>query len=290
MNTNIQLHQIGMLLKQDLSYNKGKYISYAIGFTLLAILFIFLVFMAYTINMRYANGTNYHEGRFAHPENFLDIAIAQGNAINFIGSLFMCYLATRIFFNMQTKQQRIAYLMLPANNIAKFLARLISIVGLGIAIILAATIISDAIFCIYCFVHNPETCHSITIAYLNSLFTINTPADCSLLQKCVGCFLSWSFFIWCHSLFVLGGTLFRKHTTILCVGIAFVVWQILIFTTPKITGLGIFAILNNVILEHHWMLGVSLSVISLGLAFFCYRTSYKIFRRMQVINNKWLNL
>ena len=105
--------------------------------------------------------------------------------------------------------------------------------------------------------------------------------------------LTWAFYI--HSLFIVGGTLFRRQPFLLtCATIAIVV--ILLGT-----------ILNQMDVSFDFKTGVLdentrkiittfhpafyiLHSVLCPLVIFHYWLSYKLFTRMQVINNKWLNV
>ena len=95
---------------------------------------------------------------------------------------------------------------------------------------------------------------------------------------------AWAF--WVHSLYILGGALFRRRQFVLTtlahciIGLAFTPIIVdFVDSLDKATAEQMFCIVM-------WTAG---SVFTL-LFLLNWWLSYKIFRRMQVINNKWLNL
>ena len=95
---------------------------------------------------------------------------------------------------------------------------------------------------------------------------------------------AWAF--WVHSLYILGGTLFRRRqfvqTTLAHCVIGLVFTPILInFVDTSYT-----VALRETIISMVWVAAVVFIV--WGLV--DWWLSYRIFRRMQVINNKWLNI
>jgi hypothetical protein len=109
---------------------------------------------------------------------------------------------------------------------------------------------------------------------------------------------AWMFFTWVfyiHSLFIVGGTLFRR--------------QQFLFTSMSIIVVGILLVsflshldLHIDCIRHSWDEKTSsysttyypffyiLHTTLCALIVFHYWASYKLFTRMQVINNKWLNV
>ena len=94
-----------------------------------------------------------------------------------------------------------------------------------------------------------------------------------------------------HAAYILGGTLFRKQQFVLTTIAIVVIGYIMMFTwhSPVIDNANLFDLdEKGKSVPNAWFY-----VVSIGgylLTALCYWLSYKIFCRMQVINNKWLNV
>lgn len=147
---------------------------------------------------------------------------------------------TFIFKNMRTKEQRISYLMVPATDLEKWLARIVYI------------------FAVY-FI-------GLNLAYIAAIILV----------------------VWGHSVYLLGGTLFRKQP--------FILTSLAMFALNMILGT-VVSLINNFVPIFYYLgewdaniiFGI-LAFIGLALTVMNYWLSYKIFSHMQVINNKWLNI
>ena len=86
-----------------------------------------------------------------------------------------------------------------------------------------------------------------------------------------------------HSFFILCGTLFRKHTIVVS-GILFIVMTYLvIYVIESVPDTITTCLMHG---DNSWIF----SIAELLLAGFQYWLSYKVFTRMQVICNRWINL
>jgi hypothetical protein len=94
-----------------------------------------------------------------------------------------------------------------------------------------------------------------------------------------------------HAAYILGGTLFRKQQFVLTTIAIVIIGYIMVFTwhSPVIDNANLFDLdEKGKSVPNAWFY-----VVSIGgylLTALCYWLSYKIFCRMQVINNKWLNV
>lgn len=198
-------------------------------------------------------------------------------------------LGTCIFTNMKTKQKRENFLMLPANNLEKFVARLLlTTIGTFVGIF-CSLVIGDILQLIFSFFTTPGFHTSITWAVIKNMILAQFSPDQPSMPIYVCAFL-----IFAHSFATLGGTFYRKMPTILTVCTSILLSIILGFALNE---LGHFIQLNaNINIDFSqgttavYCLEAALTIISLALSAFNYWASYKIFTRMQVICNKWINL
>lgn len=127
-----------------------------------------------------------------------------------IGMLWFCliYTASRMFRYLNTRKSAIPYLMLPASNKDKFLANIIMSLGGTFAMFIVALLGADLVQALFNLAVRFTT-GSITANFVEKLFEVSIGAN-SLTDN----FIVIILFIWAHSIFTLGSTIFRKHSFI----------------------------------------------------------------------------
>lgn len=229
-------------------------------------------------------GLNMHPG---YAENSLRSAMlmCSGMFLIFV-SIGGCW----IFDNMKTKEQRITFKMLPASDLEKFAARALCVTVIWVAIGLAAFCAADITRMLLMLVTGADRVYSLIPEFMSlPLLKINMPDDptntlgLSLTATVIAFF---SFCTWGHASYVLGGTLFRRRqfalTTVCHILLGFVVSTVLslkINIRTEDDAIQTVKILTN-----------TSAVVFPILTVLCWWLSYKIFKRMQVINNKWINI
>lgn len=121
---------------------------------------------------------------------------------------------------MITKEKRIAFLMLPATMIEKFVARfLIVTVGMAAAIIVAASLAEITRYLVLPLFNLPEAFHQSVLYHLLSMAAIDGEqvfrGSGSALnmsyQNWLGELCGWAFLVWSHSLYILGGVIGTRN-------------------------------------------------------------------------------
>lgn len=217
---------------------------------------------------------------------------------NYVGSttsfgvVFFCFSmlfgASFLFAGMKDTRKRSAFLLWPVSNLEKYIiSLLLSILWLAV-ITIGAYLLADALRVFIDWV----TGRVIIWGLPRIVGGVFGSAPFEYWQ------IAWMLFAWVfyiHSLYIVGGTLFRRQqflltsATIAVVGILLV--MILNQINPQIdfiTGTWDEKTLtyNQIFHPSFYILN---TVVSL-LIVFHYWASYKLFTRMQVINNKWLNV
>ena len=207
--------------------------------------------------------------------------------------------ACNIFSNMKTKLQRESFMMLPANNLEKYAARFLMMSVGSILIMVIATLIGDFVQFILSFFMTPGYHASIIGSSLRQIYKAATNTGdnpiCILAGQCKieAALVGWSFLIMIYSFTLLGGTFFRKQPIILTAVSGIVIYMIVGYCGSKLEDWGAFDFYTHL---NHDNPGTSLciaifwSVVFLALAAFSLWASYKLFTRMQVICNKWINI
>lgn len=209
------------------------------------------------------------------------------NTCTFIYVLLIVFSGTWIFADIKTKGQRIALKMLPATDLEKFLVRFIAItLGTSVAGIVAFCI-ADVLRVAVCLAVGIDyvgfgLAEFITnIANASNLVTWES-GNTSFLTTFVGVQLC----VWAHSLYMLGSVLLRRYQYVIVTILLFLVviglsWMSSLFPagglTPNADG-------------QHAMLTYTLAAVLAVATVADWWLSYKVFSRMQVINNKWINL
>ena len=196
-----------------------------------------------------------------------------------------------LFNNMNTKEQRITFKMLPATDLEKFVVRAIYVTVVWWITAFVAFCLADLFRMLVCLVSGTEIVGSAVPDFLGMLFsddnhTVNINGESEIFSSVavVAAANAWGF--WVHSLYVLGGAFFRRRqfvlTTLVHAVIGLVFMPIVISDADKIDGDSLRESFNAVM----W----SVTAVFTLLGLLDWWLSYKIFRRMQVINNKWINL
>ena len=289
MNKTFDLHRFGMVLRWDLLTNWKSYFysiaGLAIGIIMLSISMLYSFPHSYFIVERDLN--YYYECRMT----------------GFLAAIFMLFnfiSACNIFSNMKTKLQRESFMMLPANNLEKYAARFLMMSIGSIIMMLIATLIADFVQFVLSFFMTPGYHASIIGSSLSQIYKAATDATCNnpisiLAWQCKidAALVGWSFLIMIYSFTLLGGTFFRKQPIILTAVSGIIIFMIIGYCGSELEEWGAFDFFKHLNYDN---LGTSLcmaifwSVIFLALAASSLWASYKIFTRMQVICNKWINM
>lgn len=216
--------------------------------------------------------------------NFTSFALFVFLIICFIGG---CW----IFSNMKTKEQRITFKMLPATDLEKFVVRALYATVVWWLMAFVAFCLADLFRMLVSLVAGVSIKGS-AVPLFFSMISANTDVNINTLNSGDVAFAAaiytmanaWAF--WAHSLYILGGTLFRRRqfvlTTLAHSIIGLVFTPMLIHFVDSSDSLA----LRDSLVAIVWTAAAVFAVWGL----LDWWLSYRIFRRMQVINNKWLNI
>lgn len=194
-------------------------------------------------------------------------------------------MASCIFSNLRTKTYRENFLMLPASNKEKYMARLLLMVFLSLIELCIILFATDAIQLAFSYIINPEFHVSISWPVLKSIFgsTLFTRWE---EQDAI----FYSFFIFAHSFCTLGGTFYRKMAPLFTFATGLVLFLALGYLENWMAHTGFLNFLTPYTEGHNYIFTTVLCIFFLAISAFNYWASYKIFTRMQVISNKWINI
>lgn len=288
MNKTFDLHRFGMVLRWDLLTNWKSYFYSIAG---LAIGIIML-----SISMLYT-----------FPHNHYTVGGDLGNyyedgMTGFLATILIAFFfvsACNIFSNTKTKLQRESFMMLPANNLEKYAARFLMMSVGSILTMLIATLIADFVQFVFSFFMTPGHHASIIGCFLSQIYkaatnTGNNPI-CILAGQCKidAALLGWSFLTMIYSFCLLGGTFFRKQPIILTAVSGIIIFMIVVYCGSKLEAWEAFDFYTHLKYDNpgtSLCIAIFWSVVFLALAAGSLWASYKLFTRMQVICNKWINI
>lgn len=274
-NNNFQFSRLLMVMRWDMFTNLKSYLNMMLGMTFA--LLPFFIMQLYQLSKQYQ----------LFPDTIDLSYLGMSQYVLMIFSIAMYMMATQIFMVMKTTGQREQFLMLPASNLEKYISRfLFSTLGAAVAMI-TAIVVSDLVQLIFSFVLLPGHHQSVCLSIMALLWKIWTTFIESI--DSAGALMLSLLIMTCgvlvHSFFILCGTLFRKHTIVMS-GILFIVMiYLVIYVIESVPGTITTCLMHG---DNSWIF--CLLIAELLLAGFQYWLSYKVFTRMQVICNRWINL
>lgn len=208
------------------------------------------------------------------------------NIAVFFYAIFLVYMltfSTLIMSNISDKTRRINAFILPASKLEKFVSRYIFLFIIIPLVAIVGLFVGDLVQMLVLKIVTGDA-YSITLCFLNRLGEMFDSEDAYTTF-----FSAW--FI--HSFLLLLGTCFRRHAWIKSALVAVAITIVIIL----ISIVGTKEILDFIYGEHNYnvvLIDSPWVTIAIYLAFFAvtvfnYLASFRIYTRMQAINNKWHN-
>lgn len=283
MNQCFSFARLGMVMKRDLMENGKKnlyrFLGPYAGF-LLVILFCYMIKCDYSA-----------------------FQITMLSAFSLILVFGGYYTASSIMENMDTQQNRISFLMLPATPLEKFITRAMYVtIGFALTIFMSLLLAEATRFLFLPLFNLPEEYHQSVLPFmweeLTRFETMKFAGEGAEESYAIGYLsntIGWLLPLWGHSLFILGGCYWQKHPFWKTLGIIILVNHLL--GLVGILLLQSFKDINWQI-DEEW-LEANLSWITIDgiLSFFIvlftcllalnWWLSYRCFKRSQVIKPKF---
>ena len=212
------------------------------------------------------------------------------------GIFFFCvamlFGISSMFSQMKDTRKRSAYLLWPVSNLEKYIISFLLYFGLMLVLTVSAYLLTDTLLVFIDWVTGRVVIWG--VPKLSDPFT--APDGPFEYWQMVWMLFAWVFYT--HSLYTLGGTLFRRQQFLLTSGTIIVTVILLTIILNQIDwDSAHFEFITGTWDEKtstythifHPSFYIINSVVSLFMVF-NYWASYKVFTRMQVINNKWLNI
>jgi hypothetical protein len=204
---------------------------------------------------------------------------------------WMLFGAGGMFSQMKDTRTRSAYLLWPVSNLEKYVISLLLSVVLMAVVTIGAFMFADALRVFVDWVTGRVVIWGLP-KFADGVFG---PAPFEHWQA------AWMLFTWVfyfHSLYIVGGTLFRRQQFLLTSVTIVAVSILLIIILNQIDWSGVDIEFINGYWDEKTQTYINvfhplfyiLNSVLCALIIFHYWASYKLFTRMQVINNKWLNV
>lgn len=282
MNNTFDFNRFKMVIRWDILSNWKTYfrtmIGLAFGITLLALICL-CTFRSRSLSS--IDAENLFFGTYSDVVSTNILIVFTISFYIFVGNCFR---------NMKTKIKRENFLMLPASNLEKYLSRLLNITVGGLLLTLGATIIADFIQFLFSFILTPGLHTSITWNFLTFIGNGFVEVNKSALDF-EGMLFMLINAIFVHSFFTLGATFFRKHPILSTTFTGLLLMLIIGYAINGLGEVGVFNFLDPVFVNAYSHAFIfAYIIIFLVISAFNYWASYKLFTRMQVICNKWINI
>ena len=209
------------------------------------------------------------------------------------GIIFFCFAmlftASGMFSQMKDTRKRSAYLLWPVSNLEKYVISIILSVFWMMVITIGAYVLADALRVFVDWVTGRVIIWGVPIIFNDVFGQAVFHNDWQMI------WFFFTFVFYVHSLYIVGGTLFRRQQFLLTSATIAVVGILLIMLLNQIKPDVEFVTgtwdekthtYNQIFHPFFYILNTTLC----ALIVFHYWASYKLFTRMQVINNKWLNI
>ncbi len=285
-----------------LSVNYRSLLTWTIGGTLMV--FLFEVIMVYLNAFRYSPQT-------------LIVDCGTIGAVLFVISCAV--MVCSVVSSINKKRKRESFLMLPSTNAEKYLALLVYTSVICVFCVLLALVAGDSLRMAWFWGRDmlgyttevegvnvydivPETDH-IAWAYRGNKVYWYTSSVPQFLYVLTYEYNYYSYFVyimrlitifvglmWTHSLYTLGGTLLQKYSFVIT-SLVLIVCVLLFAKTISYFELSVYQTLyvNGKYIEEIGVVAYIINIVLPLLSLFNYWASFHIFKRFELITNKWLN-
>ena len=283
-------NRFGKMLRWVLSVNKRR-ILYAMAASIVG------VFVGEMILLRLSN--------LYSPVIMLNQYGDVGAALFAVTSLI---LVSTIVSGVNEKRKREAFLMLPANNLEKFLALMTYTSVICVLGVFLAFVLGDSLRMMWFWISGPYTEIETSVmggpteyyywwsSAIPKMMDNLTPhileADsCNWFYLVMYIVVIAAIAVWTHSLLIIGGTLFRKYSFVISC-LVFILFWVIFGKTMQYFELSMFTSTWENDRYASGEVGIPayiLAVLLPLLSVFNYWASFRIFKGFQLITNKWTN-
>ena len=199
-----------------------------------------------------------------------------------------------VFYDLNKKPRREAFLMLPASNLEKFLSALAYVTIVWTFFVALSFVAGDTLRMVYRALVNGDEWISTVPMVVDIImpgFVDVFKYESTLEYLVMNTFVLSAFIVWMHSLYIYGGTLLRKYSFVASTIVLILFMMLLAWLTSHFH----LTIFTSSWEGDHYVgqvvgpLAYALAVVLPLLSVFNYWASYRIFKGFQLITNKWTN-
>ena len=278
--SNFNIARFGKLAKWSLVGNWRKWVRAYLIYTLC----LFLIYAFYTVafhnDLHSVDAVNIARSYSA----LMGVLAVMTNLM--VAVVLLSAMPARILAHLRGKQARVGYLMVPATGFEKYLLAFLEATVGGLLLVGCSILTADLLrFALSLMVWPGFN----GFVFMHSLDLITGPVS-SAISSPMSFYLIWQTMalsmVCCHATYTLGGVLFRKNswlfTTIAIVTLMFL---------GLFVGLD-FSFVGRLMFSENSFQAflVAVSALLAVLSAVEYWLGYRLFRRIQVISNKWTNI
>lgn len=264
---NFNIKRFWQTLKWQILYHKSKDIKRLL--TCACVFFFLMLFLSYT-------------------SIFVEqYSSAMSSILHAAFIIYLLFCGSSIL-RMSKRQQYVDKLMLPASKLEKYTASYLLTLVLGLAVLAVSFVVADVVNYLVMLLLNSDKATLVTLSLFNQVSDSNEYATAEEVVADVLAF--W----WIHSLYLLGGTFFRKRnwifTTLTLIVAFLVVGGGLTFVTWKTLNLLYGDYFRIVFIDGaEGYIGWGLAILTSAFIVLNYWLSYRFYKRIQLIGHKFTN-
>ena len=264
---NFNIKRFWQTLKWQILYHKSKDIKRLLTYA--CVFFFLMLFLSYT-------------------SIFVEqYSSAMSSILHAAFIIYLLFCGSSIL-RMSKRQQYVDKLMLPASKLEKYTASYLLTLVQGLAAIAVSFVVADVVNYLVMLLLNSDKATLVTLSLFNQVSDSNEYATAGEVVADVLAF--W----WIHSLYLLGGTFFRKRnwifTTLTLIVAFLVVGGGLTFVTWKTLNLLYGDYFRIVFVDgSEGYIGWGLAILTSAFIVLNYWLSYRFYKRIQLIGHKFTN-
>lgn len=264
---NFNIKRFWQTLKWQILYHKSKDIKRLL--TCACVFFFLMLFLSYT-------------------SIFVEqYSSAMSSILHAAFIIYLLFCGSSIL-RMSKRQQYVDKLMLPASKLEKYTASYLLTLVLGLAVLAVSFVVADVVNYLVMLLLNSDKATLVTLSLFNQVSDSNEYATAGEVVADVLAF--W----WIHSLYLLGGTFFRKRnwifTTLTLIVAFLVLGGGLTFVTWKTLNLLYGDYFRIVFIDGaEGYIGWGLAILTSAFIVLNYWLSYRFYKRIQLIGHKFTN-
>ena len=263
------INRFGRVLARLILVRRRKIINLFLGFLIAC--FIYMILRVCNIFTWQASSTEQIQ---------IDLMGSVDFALTILPAAFFI-MGTFVINDLKSRQSRISEMMLPATNVEKFVARVVLVSIVFPLIVVAAFLTADVLQQIVSMLVNHGARASMTTIAIDFLKTTSSLSPLWVQLEAI---------LLTNAFTILGGMFFRKTAWLKTI-ISLIL--ILMIVAGLMAGIGFMLLAHTdyqLSIPNDFFGDITGNIIWLALTILMYWAAYKLYTRLQVINNRWINI